>query len=381
MKPMVSMLLWTGALWAQDAVLSPLNLGRHQDISARAMALGGSFTGVANDFAALFYNPAGLSSIRKHEAQFTLEGTRLQGEGREADFPGREGDQENLGIQSFGIVFPVATERGGLSFALGSYAARTFSDVLTFQDELTPQRGPYEYRAEGDLTHYRAGMAIDLSPDAVFGFALSYINGEEQIDIRDVPASRYLRSYGGFSLEPALLFKVTPRWRLGVSLVALERFTVNETYQERGESSLQQEYEVRHPIQLKLGAAYQGPGYLVAADYKAFNWSNYRIGLDDADFLENPAFPNEHAASLGAEALLPSTPILLRAGYAYNTLVGPDLDPTFNIHRVSLGAGFILGGAVDLSAAYALSFWEALSNGVYSENREHRALLTFGYRY
>src|SRR5690606_24019192 len=199
------------------AQVGPLNLGRHQDVSARAMARGGSFTAIANDFSALYYNPAGLSSIRKHEAQFTLEGSFLQGKGRTGAFPSGKGSQENLGVQSFGLVLPVPTERGGLSFSFGSFSARTFSDLLKFEDALTAGRGPYEYRAEGDLTQYRAGMAVDLSPDAVFGLALGYVNGEERIDIQDVPASRYLRSYGGFNLEPALLFKVTPRWRLGVS--------------------------------------------------------------------------------------------------------------------------------------------------------------------
>jgi len=376
-----AVLLVSIAVVSARAQVGPLNLGRHQDVSARAMALGGSFTAIANDFSALYYNPAGLSSIRKHEAQFTLEGSFLQGKGRTGAFPSGKGSQENLGVQSFGLVLPVPTERGGLSFSFGSFSARTFSDLLKFEDALTAGRGPYEYRAEGDLTQYRAGMAVDLSPDAVFGLALGYVNGEERIDIQDVPASRYLRSYGGFNLEPALLFKVTPRWRLGVSLVVFERFTVNETYQEPGEKSLQEEYEVRHPLQMKLGLGYQGPGYLIAADYKAFNWSNYRIGLHDGDFPENPGYENEQAASIGSEMLLRPLPVLLRAGYAYNSLVGPDLDPVYNIHRGSLGVGFLLGGAVELSAAYSLGFWEAESGAAYSENREHRGLLTFGYRY
>ncbi|MDB5049116.1 MAG: Long-chain fatty acid transport protein [Fibrobacteres bacterium] len=368
-------------LWAQGTTVPGLNLGRHQDVSARAMALGGSFTGVANDFSALYYNPAGLTSIRKHEGQFTLEGNNLGAKGWTGSFPSRQGNQENLAVQSFGLVLPVPTERGGLCFALGSYVPRTFSDVLTYNDALSPQRGPYDYRAEGDLRHYRFGMAVDLSPDVVFGFAASYINGDEKIDIQDVPATRYLRSYGGFNLEPALLFKVTPRLRMGASLVALERFTVNETFQQSGQNSVQQEFSVHDPLQIKLGLCYQGLRYMLAADYKAFNWSGYRIGLHDADFLDNPGFRTEHVASLGGEYMLRPWPVMLRAGYMYNTLVGPDLHPTYNIHRVSAGAGFIAGGTVDISAAYAYAFWEAGSSQAYSENREQRVLLTFGYRY
>jgi hypothetical protein len=85
--------------------------------------------------------------------------------------------------------------------------------------------------------------------------------------------------------------------------------------------------------------------------------------------------------ALGGEYILRPWPVMLRAGYMCNTLVGPDLDPACNIHRVSAGAGFIAGGTVDVSAAYAFAFWEAQSGAAYSEYREQRALLTFGYRY
>lgn len=366
---------------AQGDAAPRLDLGRYQDIGARAMAMGGSYTGVANDFSALFYNPAGLTAIRKHEAQFTVEGMDLASRGRTGSFPSREGSQDNLAVQSYGLALPVPTERGGLCFALGAFSPRTFYDVLTFEDAFTPQRGAYDYRAEGDLTHYRLGMAIDLSLDATFGFAADYINGDEKIDIRDVPASRYLRSYDGFSLEPALMFKITPHLRLGASLVALERFTVNETFQQPGQESVQQEYRVHYPLQIKLGLAWQSLRYLIAADYKASNWGGYRLGPHGADFLENPGYRTEHLASVGGEFLLRPWPVMLRAGYAYNTLVGPGLDPTWNIHRVSAGFGFILGGAIDLSAAYSFAFWEGPSGDAYSENREQRVLATFGYRY
>jgi hypothetical protein len=44
--------------------------GEKLDIGARAIALGGAFTGLANSSATLFYNPAGAMLVPYREASF-----------------------------------------------------------------------------------------------------------------------------------------------------------------------------------------------------------------------------------------------------------------------------------------------------------------------
>lgn len=79
--------------------------------SSRAGGLGVAYNGVADDFAALGYNPAGLSIVRKSEISFGLDFLR---QSTTTTFLGR---QEVLGSNSaapthLGIVAPFSKARG-----------------------------------------------------------------------------------------------------------------------------------------------------------------------------------------------------------------------------------------------------------------------------
>lgn len=361
---------------------SPFSLGRAQDIAARPMALGGSYGAVASDVSALFYNPAGLSAVKRHEWLFSLEQASLQSTGRSEGFPSRSLDQQLLRVQSLGYLLPIPTERGGLSFAFGFYRPRTFSDLIGYQDALSASRGPYTYEAEGTLNHYRAGFAVDIAPDISLGLAAGFVGGREEIRIEDDGREAYLRGYRGFHLEPALMIKVTPRLRLGASLVAWESFPyLEEVYEVEGQGNEATRWRVKHPFQVKLGAAFQGNTWLAAADYKMNNWSDYRFGREGVESLEKGGYRNEHILSVGGEKYLAPARTVLRGGYAYNTLPERAFRAAYDLHRLSAGVGFLFGGALSLDAAYSYAFWELEDDALYLENREHRAMLSFAYRY
>lgn len=373
-------MLGAATLFAQDG--SPFSLGRAQDIAARPMALGGSYTAIASDVTALFYNPAGLSSIKRHEWLFSLEQSNMQSTGRSEGYSSRSLDQQLLRVQSLGYLLPIPTQRGGLSFAFGFYRPRTFSDLITYQDGLTDSRGPYAYEAEGTLNHYRAGFAVDIAPDISMGLAAGYMGGREEIHIEDGDEVAYLRTYHGFHLEPALMIKLTPRLRLGASLVAWETLpSLEEIYEVKDQGNEETHWEVTHPFQVKLGTAYQGHTWLLAADYKMNNWSDYRFAREGVESLEKGGYRNEHILSLGGEKYLTSSQAVLRGGYTYNTLPERAFSAAYDLHRFSAGVGFLFGGALALDAAYSFAFWELEGDGLYLENREHRAMLTFAYRY
>lgn len=371
----------TTKLWAQDAE-TPFNLGRAQDIAARPMALGGSYTGVASDASALYYNPAGLSAVKKHEISMTLERSVFNAADQAAGFASRETQQEDLRIQSLAWLLPVPTVRGGLTFAFGYYRPRTFSDVISYEDALSASRGAYSYTAEGALNNYRVGMALDIAPDLSFGVALGYVNGSERIRISDSGLVGYERNYNGFNLEPSLMFKVSPRFRLGFSIVAWEKIlNLEEVYEEAGVGNSEENYQVQFPFQVKSGLAYQGDSYLLAADVRLNGWSQYRYGSTDASILEKAGYKDEMIMSLGGEKFIKPLNTVLRGGYAMNTLPERSFDPTYNLHRFSTGAGFLFSGALALDLAYSYSFWGLKGDGLSLDNREHRALMTFAYRY
>jgi hypothetical protein len=373
--------LLAAAAAAQDDG-SPFSLGRSQDIAARPMALGGSYSAVASDASALFYNPAGLSAVKRHEWLFSLEQSNLTSRGRSGGYAARRLDQEILRVQSLGYLLPIPTSRGGLSFAFGFYRPRTFSDLIAFEDSLSAERGAYRYEAEGTLNHYRAGMGLDLAPDLTLGLAVGFVGGGEEIRIEDGGGQAYLRRYRGFNFEPALLFKATPRLRLGASLVAWEPITnLEEVYEEEGVGNDDSDWRLRHPFQVKLGAAWQGNTWLLAADYKRNAWSGYRYSRSGNEAFEKGGYEDEQILSLGGEKYLAPARLVLRGGYAYNTLPERTFEPSYALHRASAGVGFLAGGNFSLDAAYSYSFLELEGEGLYLENREHRALLSFAYRY
>jgi hypothetical protein len=377
-----AILLLAAAVAAQSSDATPFNLGRAQDISARPMALGGSYTAVASDASALHYNPAGLSAVKMHEFSLSLERSVLNGTDRAGGFASVSRRQEDLRIQSLAWLMPVPTVRGGLTFALGYYRPRTFSDIIAYEDSLSAIRGVYDYRAEGALETWRAGMGIDIAPDLSFGLAAGYVSGGEQIKVSDDGEAGYLRNYDGFNLEPSLMYKISPRLRLGVSAVLWEKFySLEEVYEEKGVGNSEDDYQVRYPFQIKSGLAYQADEFLVSADAKLNGFSQFRYGSREASTLEKAGYRDEMILSLGAERFIRPANLVLRGGYTWNTLPETAFDPTYDLHRVSAGVGFLFSGSLALDLAYSYSFWDLAGDGLELENREHRALMTFAYRY
>ncbi len=367
---------------AQIPAPTPFDLGRSQDIAARPMALGGSYTAVASDASALYYNAAGLSAVKKHEIAATLERTALFGFDRADGYPTHSPQLVDMRIQSLSYLLPIPTSRGGLTFAFGYSRPRTFSDVLRYQDSLATTRGNYDYEAVGTQNQYRAGMGLDISPDITFGMALGYLGGQESIRVQDSGLVGYLRTYHGLNLEPSLMVKFTPRMRLGLSLVLWEKImSLQEVYEIKGQRDRQTNYKAENPFQLKIGWSYQGDDFLLAADCRVYSWSQYQYGLEGAPVLEKAGYNDEVLLSLGAEKLIAPLNMLVRGGYTFNTLPETNFSSTYDLSRFSTGVGFLASGSLSIDLAYSYAFWGTAGDGLIMDNHEHRALMTFAYRY
>jgi long-subunit fatty acid transport protein len=116
------------AQYPEDALrlsLSGLSVG------ARALAMGGAYTGVANDFTAIYWNPAGLGQIR----QFELSGgVDHFGYSNDATFLGQSSNYSNssTSISNAGFVYPIPTRRGSFTLAFGYNRSTDFTTALAF---------------------------------------------------------------------------------------------------------------------------------------------------------------------------------------------------------------------------------------------------------
>jgi hypothetical protein len=100
-------------------------------VGPRTMALGGTAVGRSDDYTALFANPAGLASIRDYELSigFARNGVR-----NDALFKGitTRSDNNSTVMDNAGIVYPIPTTRGSLTFAMGFGRVANFTSTASF---------------------------------------------------------------------------------------------------------------------------------------------------------------------------------------------------------------------------------------------------------
>lgn len=116
------------AQFAEDVLrFSTFNLG----IGARSAAMGNTSVGIADDFSSLFTNPAGLTSLRSFEFSVGLSNA---GYNNDATFFGMKTNATDrvTNLNNFGLVYPVPTKRGSLSFAFGFARMANFSTTASF---------------------------------------------------------------------------------------------------------------------------------------------------------------------------------------------------------------------------------------------------------
>jgi long-subunit fatty acid transport protein len=206
-------------------------------VGARSQAMGNTIVGIADDYSALFGNPAGLSQQKSFE--FSIGLSRL-GYGNDVTFFGKKTTDDNsvINLNNLGIVYPIATERGGLTFAFGFGRVASFNSITSFDgfnpsssiiQSLTSNINTYNYsdveyqkfldnsipyqlflankyldtvnrdegiiplvtgrvqqhgtiRESGGINNWSIGGGIDVAPNLSFGITLNLISGSYNYD-------------------------------------------------------------------------------------------------------------------------------------------------------------------------------------------------------
>ena len=98
---------------------------------ARSLGMGNAAVGMAEDYSALFWNPAGLAQLRNYEFSAGLSFLDYSNSAR---FLGTKTGASNsiLNLNNLGIVYPVPTSRGSLTFAFGFNRVSNYSTQTAF---------------------------------------------------------------------------------------------------------------------------------------------------------------------------------------------------------------------------------------------------------
>jgi long-subunit fatty acid transport protein len=262
-------------------------------VGARALAMGGAYTGVANDYSAMYWNPAGLAQMQYSE--FTAGLSYLSMKNNSTFFGSSESyTNSSTALNSLGMVHKVPTLRGNLVLAFGFHRQSNFLSGLSFTgfnpnssiiQTYARNGAPYPsdlsdniayqlYLADfdtvsgtfispitnrvtqlakvlesGGLNNWSVGGAFDVARDVSIGVTLTYVSGtyrydrtyEEQdrsrlYDLHPYDFDSYtLEEYidgdiSGFNAKFGLMYRVPDRFRLGLTVKTPTVFTITENF-------------------------------------------------------------------------------------------------------------------------------------------------------
>jgi long-subunit fatty acid transport protein len=201
-------------------------------VGARSLGMGNAYTGVANDFSALYWNPAGLAQMEFGEFSFGLSQFNHKNAG--TLFDGNTGTRFGsplsysntaTNLNSLGLTFPVEVRRGALVFGFGFQRQANFTTGLSFEgfnpvssiiQSYAPDSAYYPtdftlpehlQLAEGDtntgrfhspiknrvtqagqvlegggINHWSFGGAMDVAENVSVGATLTYASGTYKYD-------------------------------------------------------------------------------------------------------------------------------------------------------------------------------------------------------
>jgi long-subunit fatty acid transport protein len=260
-------------------------------VGARSLGLGNAYTGVANDYSALYWNPAGLAQMDYGEFSFGLSHFNHKNTGT---LYGASGSSSNnaTNLNALGLTFPVEVRRGSLVFGFGFQRQANFTTGLSFEgfnpvssiiQAYAPNGGFYpadmtlpeyllladidtttgrfispitdsltqagEVLEGGGINHWSFGGAIDVAKNVSVGVTLSYATGTYKYDrtytetdtrhvwevnpddLDQLTIDEFVESdIAGFGAKLGLMYRVPERFRFGLTVKMPVTYQIKEDF-------------------------------------------------------------------------------------------------------------------------------------------------------
>ncbi len=370
---------------------------------ARGAAMAGAQTAAAEDFSAVYYNPAALTvhkhphvgtaltlvapscSLERDASGLAPSGlTRGTPSPAAGPAPATETPDPNLGI-TLGLLFPLGGKiQNKFALGIGLYLPTIQVTRVDALDAATPQW--YRYEALPDKIVIVPGLAYEIVPMLSVGLGmqvLGSLNGAADVDL-DLLSQRFTRKNLKVDVDTAtgltagLLFRPTDTLRFGFSY----RNALALDYHLRTDIRIQ---EVGHlvadisgtslftPTQYTWGAAWQplgeAGGLTVAADVLWARWSqapdptaHFDVTLDGNELNQGSLEARSGRVDLGAVDTVsprlgveyqPTADWALRAGYQLSPTPLPAQTGRTNYidstaHQLGLGAGYSFADPLEI---------------------------------
>ena len=324
-----------GLLSAQSAG-EALDLVSVQDgVGVRALGMGNAYSAVADDYTAVYWNPAGLGQIKRIAFNVNMAHTI---NGNESSYikNNLNTDQTATRIHSIGIAYPFDVYRGSFVIGFGYNVLRNFDGFNRFSAYNTASNGLYfdydngdriyfdknvlqEYsiNREGKLSSWNVAAALALSPRFTVGANLAFLGGGKdyaldytQTDINDLYVlgsgqvdyysyalqQRLHQSFSGVAFKLAGMFELSDALNLSTVITFPVALNVNEEWSEKDQiayddpsvpvdeydlGSYAFDYIITTPYRFHTGISFNTGDLILAGSVEYVDWSQLRYTVPD----------------------------------------------------------------------------------------------------
>lgn len=334
-KLTIGILFTIGMVSGQSAYDAIHITENEEGFGTRALAMGGAYTALANDYSGIYWNPAGLGSIDKTGIYAELSHLQFS---NDALYMGNltSNNQGFTKLKSLGFVMPLPTNQGSFVIAGGYNSVLDYDDHLYFDwsgdlpDGLEfgfqNDDGDFDWypfdddvyiqenvRNEGSLHQWSIGGALALSPNFTIGLTTSLMHGKEEYnldfsqfddknlyqnypgDFNEYSINEILQSdYYAFNIKLGGMVDLNNMIKVGGVISLPSTYYVEEThsrnedlfyddgtYESFDESTGNFDYHVKTPFIFDAGVAFTNKMITLSAAARYRDWSQTRFEVSD----------------------------------------------------------------------------------------------------
>ena len=334
-------------------------------VGIRAQSMGNAYVGLANDYSAIYWNPAGLTQLKMSEISGSLYHLKFN---NQATFSGTTiPDARNFTkLQSLGLAYKFPTTQGSFVLALGYNRFKNYDEYLYFSGfsadsidlgfDLEDDNGDINYypfdrnvqrteeiNQDGNLSAWSVGGGLQVSPRLALGVTFDFFSGKNQYmmdfyqdDINyhygQYPADydsyelhdKIISNFSGWGIKAGAMLLLTDDLRAGItvdfprSMIVSESYSSNDVlYFDDGYSSEadladgEWEYVIKYPFKFSGGASLDLGPFTFAGSFEYRDWTQVEFDIpedqglnDDYQSLldENKLFAQSFRATFGYSA-------------------------------------------------------------------------------
>lgn len=397
-------------------------IGNTFGVGARSMGMGGASLGLADDFTALYWNPAGLAQIKKFELFTSLTHNTATTDSFFTNDETTSTSRSQLRPNSFGIVYPLDTQQGGAAVAFGYNRVQNFDFQTKIQgigsdsgDVFSGLLVNETNRNSGGIGIWSFGGSVYISKNILIGGSVDYWNGDSLKELDTVATdTRNIREdlarfsyddeidrvYSGVSGRIGVLANIVDTVSLGVTFIAPTDLTVDEFWSQyeiryndesnEGESEAVDgvfAFDIERPFEIGAGIAVKllNKQLVFAGDIQVTDWQQTRYNPTPAEDIPDDFFEEFYATTLqariGAEYRVPAIDSYLRVGYFRDTVPFTDTDIENERDFLTFGVGKIFEDSIKFDLAYMWGTWQQSRNKLTTKRNTHRVFVSGAYRF